>query len=164
MVADSRKIDKFLIRCAPVASTTTGDFTELFASVESLAKDHRLKCAIVGGEEGEAGALTSGGTLVDASSPADTNINPITSPNQNLGNGLEKLAFERSASSISNVGPTILSPPQEPSITGNDNEEQLQKELNKARQQLKDLATRNQELSQRLSAVEQSVMIFMHSF
>lgn len=94
------------------------------------------------------------GTPVDANSPPnDTLIGGIVSPPQGLGSGLEKLAFERSTSSINNT----IQAPQEPSIAGSENEEQLQKELTKARQQLKDLATRNQELSQRLSAVEQSV-------
>lgn len=163
MVADSKKIDKFLIRYAPIASTITGDFTELFAGVESQAKDHRLKCAIVG-EEVEAGALADAdGAPVEVNTPHDAGIDATTPPSQDSGSGLEKLAFERSTSSLGNAGQAILSPPQEPSVASTESEEQLQKELNKARQQLKDLATRNQELSQRLSAVEQSVIPFIYS-
>ena len=128
MVADSRKVDKFLIRCAPVASTTTGDFTELFASVESLAKDHRLKCAIVGGEEAGATVL-AGNAPVDTSSPNDGIIGGIVSPSQGQGSGLERSAFDRSTSSINNPGQ--VTPPQEPSPVSNDHEEQLQKELSK---------------------------------
>lgn len=98
------------------------------------------------------------GTPVDVGSPPnDTFAGGIVSPTQGLGSGLERLAFERSTSSINNTSQAALSPPQESGIAGSESEEQSQKELSKARQQLKELATRNQELSQRLSAVEQSV-------
>lgn len=102
----------------------------------------------------EASTLASGTPVDTSSPPTDTLIGGIASPSQGLGGGLEKLAFERSTSSINNIS---QAQPQESSIAGSETEEQLQKELSKTRQQLKDLATRNQELSQRLSAVEQSV-------
>lgn len=49
MIAESSKPDKFLIKYAPISPDTSssGNFIELFKTVESGAQEHRLKCAVL---------------------------------------------------------------------------------------------------------------------
>lgn len=120
MVQESKKSDKFLIRYAAVGPAAVGEFGEQFASVEALAREHRIRCVIQG--------------------------SPLTQDDNRSINTIVGPALE----------PVTPLTEQQPSPSTASSPEDLQRELTDARQQVRELARRNQELSQRLAAVEQS--------
>lgn len=114
-----------------------------FASVEAQAKDHRLKCVLQGVDEEP--STHTGEALVEPTAGAVSP--PSVAANSSRGSSSHLIAPTPSPSPYST----------HTGAAGGEYQEEMQRELQSARQQIQQLATRNQELSQRLAAVEQSV-------
>lgn len=73
MIAESSKPDKFLIKYVPIAADTSssGNFIELFKTVEVGAQEHRLKCAVLQ-PDGSALSYASGSPLQQHGVGADS--------------------------------------------------------------------------------------------